>query len=298
LDKAVALSPADWENVRSRGDIYLYMDNLSGAEEEYKKLQQVNEPEGRAWGPIRFMSLYILQGRFADAIDQARVIIELSEKLGQARWVRLTQIGVSYPERNSGHPEAALQELDKAWTSAVADESFGDQRDILLNQGLAYLAMHSIPKAQDVAAKLKALVDQAPNKKLVWYYHFLTGMIELEKKNYAKAVELFRLGVPLLNADADEHLLFADAMGTAFYQLGNLDSARQEYEKIISLGVGRLGYGDVYSKSYYWLGKISEQQGKRAEAAERYRKFLELLKNADPGRPEVADTRKRLAALS
>jgi serine/threonine protein kinase/tetratricopeptide (TPR) repeat protein len=298
LDKAVALSPADWEGVRSRGDIYLYMDNLSGAEEEYKKLQQVNEPEGRAWGPIRFMSLYILQGRFADAIDQARVIIELSEKLGQARWVRLTQIGVSYPERNSGHPEAALQELDKAWTSAVADESFGDQRDILLNQGLAYLAMHSIPKAQDVAAKLKALVDQAPNKKLVWYYHFLTGMIELEKKNYAKAVELFRLGVPLLNADADEHLLFADAMGTAFYQLGNLDSARQEYEKIISLGVGRLGYGDVYSKSYYWLGKISEQQGKRAEAAERYRKFLELLKNADPGRPEVADTRKRLAALS
>ncbi len=43
LDKAVALSPDDWENIRARGDIYLYMDNLRGAEEEYKKLLQRKE---------------------------------------------------------------------------------------------------------------------------------------------------------------------------------------------------------------------------------------------------------------
>ncbi len=102
----------------------------------------------------------------------------------------------------------------------------------------------------------------------------------------------------MLNADAEEHLLFADAMGTAFYQSGDLNGARREYEKIISLGVGRLDYGDVYARSYYQLGKISEQQGKKAEAAEHYRKFLELWKNADPGRPEVEDARKRLAAVS
>jgi tetratricopeptide (TPR) repeat protein len=300
LDKAAELGsgPGAWQNIGARGDIFLYMDNLSGAEEEYKKLLQRNEPEGRAWGLIEFIGLSILQGKFAEAKKQTRIFIEMAEKLGQTRWVRLNQIGLSYPERISGHPEAALQELDKAWTSAVADENFGDQREILLNQGLVYLEMNSIVEAQNVAAKLKAAVDRASNKKLYWYYHYLTGMIELKKKNYSRALELFNQGLPLLNADAEEHLLFADAMGTAFYQLGDLSDARGKYEKIISLGIGRLSYGDIYSKSYYQLGKISEQQGKKPEAAEHFRKFLDLWKSADPGRPEVADARNRLAAIT
>jgi len=100
-----------------------------------------------------------------------------------------------------------------------------------------------------------------------------------------------------LAANSKNHFLFADAMGTAFYQLDDLNSARREYEKIISLGTGRLGYGDLYAKAYYRLGKISEQQGKKAEASEHYRKFLDLMKNADPGIKEIDDAKKRLAAI-
>jgi len=297
LDKAATLSPANWENNRARGDINLYMDNLSGAEEEYQKLLQRKEADGRGWGLARLIALHILQGRLVEAREQNQVFIELGEKLGQTRWVRLFRIGLSYLERISGHPEAALQELDKSWTSAVADESFGDQKNILLGQGLTHLDMKALSQAQDVAARLKAAIDKAPNKKLFWYYHYLTGMIELDKKNYSKAVELFKLGLPLLDADAAEQLLFADALGTAFYQSGDFNSARQEYEEIISLGTGRLDYGDLYVRSYYRLGKINEQQGKNVEAAEHYRKFLELWKDADPGLPEVEDARKCLAAI-
>ncbi len=297
LDKAVALSPGDWENIRTRGDIFLYMDNLARAEEEYKKLLQRAEGEGKGWGLSRLINLYALKGRFEDAKKQARVFLELAEKLGQGRWVRSIQIGLSELERKLGHPEAALQELDKAWASAVADESYGSQRNILFSQGLAHLEKNDIAKAQDAAATLKASVDAAPNKKLLWYSHYLTGMIELEKKNYSKALAMFRLGLPLLNADAPARLLFADAMGTAFHHSGDLNSARLEYEKIVSLNFGRRDYGDIFSKSYYQLGKISEQQGKKAEAAEYYRKFLDFWKNADPGRPEVTDARKRLAAI-
>jgi tetratricopeptide (TPR) repeat protein len=298
LDKAVALSPTDWENIRTRGEIYVYMDNLAGAEEEFKKLLQGKEQLGRGWGLVRLRELHVLQGRFADAKKLAQTFIGLAEKLGQSRWERMMRVGLSYQERRSGHPEAALEELDKAWTNAVADESFGDQRGVLLDQGLAYLEMKAFVKAQDVAARLKVSVDRAPNKKLVWYYHFLTGMIELEKKNYAEAIELFKQGQPLLNADSGEQLMFADATGTAFYQSGDLNNARLEYEKIISLFLDRLGYGDIYARGYYQLGKISDQQGKKTEAVEHYGKFLELWKNADPGRPEVGDAKKRLASLS
>jgi serine/threonine protein kinase/tetratricopeptide (TPR) repeat protein len=297
MDKAVALSPDAWENFRTKGDIYLYMDNLSGAEEEYKKLRQGKEMDGRGWGYVRLIGLYTLQGRFGEAKEQAQHIIEMGQKLGQTRWIMTFRVALSYDERVSGHPDAALQELDKAWASAVADESFSAQRDILLNQGLAYLKTNSIRRAQDVAAKLKASVETAPNKKLLRYDYYLSGMIELEKKNYAHAIVLFKSGLPLLNADAAERLLFADAMGRAFYESGDLNGARQEYEKVPSWHFGRLDHGDIYARSYYHLGKISEQQGKKAEAAEHYRKFLELWNNADPGRPEVADVRKRLAAV-
>jgi tetratricopeptide (TPR) repeat protein len=124
------------------------------------------------------------------------------------------------------------------------------------------------------------------------------GMIDLEKKNYAEAIELFKQGQPLLNADSGEQLMFVDAIGTAFYQSGNLNNARLEYEKIISLFLDRLGYGDIYARGYYRLGIIDEQQGKKAEAAEHYRKFLSLWKDADPGLPEVEDARKRLETIS
>jgi len=158
--------------------------------------------------------------------------------------------------------------------------------------------MKDMIKAQNAAARLKASVDQAPNKKLAWYHHYSMGMVELEKKNYPEAIELFRQGQPLLNADSGEQLLFADGMGTGFYKLDDLDNARLEYEKIISLFLDRLDYGDIYVRSYYWLGKISEKQGNKAEAAGHYRKFLDLWKDADPGQPEVADARRRLGAIS
>ena len=295
LDKAVALNPEDWNNTITKGDLDLYMDNLDGAEEEYNRLRMGTETA--PYGLQRLIRLYILQGRFEESKKLARGFLEMAEKLGQGRWVRLLHIRLAELERISGHAADSLPELEKALASAVADEDFNDQRSILLYQGMAYLEMNDLEKAREVAARLKASVDAAPNKKLVRFHNYLNGMTELKKKNYSRALELFRLGLPLLNADSPFRLVFADALGAAFYQLGDLNSARQEYQRIGSFGFGRVDYGDIYSKSYYHIGKISEQQKNKAEAAEHYRKFIDLWKNADPGRPEVDDTRKRLAAI-
>jgi tetratricopeptide (TPR) repeat protein len=83
----------------------------------------------------------------------------------------------------------------------------------------------------------------------------------------------------------------------AYYEAGGLASARQEYERAVSLTTGRQDFGDLYSKSFYMLGKIYEQQGDTAKAIEHYEKFLDLWKDADPGIIEVEDAGERLSSL-
>jgi len=58
-----------------------------------------------------------------------------------------------------------------------------------------------------------------------------------------------------------------------------------------------MNYPDVFAKAFYMLGQVCEQQGRKTMAVENYRKFLDLWKDADAGLPEVADAKKRLAAL-
>jgi tetratricopeptide (TPR) repeat protein len=88
-----------------------------------------------------------------------------------------------------------------------------------------------------------------------------------------------------------------DALARAYYKSGKLGPAKARYEKIASTGLFRFE-PDIWVKSFYWLGRIAEDRGKKSEARGHYEKFLDLWKDADPGLPEVEDARKRLAGLT
>ena len=163
-------------------------------------------------------------------------------------------------------------------------------------------------EAQRAAAELKELIESGLNKKAIRYYHHLLGMIELKRKNFSKAVEFFKRGISLLQYQCffeytqwlipDSHALFMEPLALAYYKMGDLDSAQEEYEKITSLSSGRLFFGDIYVKSFYMLGKIYEQQNDTAKAMEHYERFLDLWKDADTGIVEVEDAKERVAALT
>jgi len=124
------------------------------------------------------------------------------------------------------------------------------------------------------------------------------GRIELEKGNFSKAIEYLEEALSLqpygpLVQDATD----IEPLALAYYKAGNLENAREHYEWITSLTWSRLSWGDIYAKSFYMMGKIYQEQGKKNKAIENFEKFLDLWKEADPGIPEVEDARKQLAEI-
>ncbi|MFC2168857.1 tol-pal system YbgF family protein, partial [Acidobacteriota bacterium] len=91
--------------------------------------------------------------------------------------------------------------------------------------------------------------------------------------------------------------LYINSLALAYYRSGDLNKALLEYERISSLTTGRLERGVLYTNSFYMLGLIYEQLADTVKSKANYEKFLTILKDADPGLPEVEDAKKRLAGL-
>jgi tetratricopeptide (TPR) repeat protein len=298
VDKAFLLDPDAYENLMIRGDIYLYQGDLAKAEEEYQKLLQAREPAGRGYGLSILGNLWVLQGKYGQAKNIWKQGAFMADSLGQPLWKSIISNGLAYICVRSGDLEEALKYCQAAWESGDKAEYIEGQRTVLYLRARIYIEMRALDKAQATASELKQLIEKGLFKKAMRYHHHLMALMEIDKKNYTKAIEylnkamaLESFGPPAKNAE------FLDSLALAYQLAGNLDKAEETYRKITELNTGRLGSGDVYARSFYELGKIFEQKGKKAEAVEHYQKFLDIWKDADAGLPEVEDARRRLAGL-
>jgi serine/threonine protein kinase/Tfp pilus assembly protein PilF len=303
-DKVFFLDPDFYLNFRLTGDIYHCKGDMIEAEREYKKLLEIEDSAANFEGIKRFGALYLLQGRFKEAQDQLEQGIEKADKLGEKRRQFGFHLDLAYSYLKARNPERALEECNRAWSNAVEAKNVIEQRYDLHYKGLSYLELKAMDEAQGVADELRKLIERGKNKRAIRYYHHLVGQINLKRKKFYEAIECFEKALSLIPSQYlparkihHDQALFIDSLALAYFKAGDLEKAQENYEKIASLTVGRLNYGDIYVKSYYMLGKISEQQGDKAKAIENYEKFLDLWKNADPGLPEVDDARKRLAGL-
>jgi serine/threonine protein kinase/predicted Zn-dependent protease len=301
-DKYFLHNPQGELSFRTKGDIYLLMNEWTEAEKHYLELLEKRSVYGRD----RLAALYLSQGRFEQAENQLKQGVESIE---EGKWRRsnfLRRLGYIYLQ--SGNYDKALDACDGAWENSglTGPLRLAIQRRALYSIGLVQLKSKSIDEALQVADRLRALIDAGMNKKAERYHHFLMGLIELERKNYSKAIDLLNTACTLLRPQLHEityltcweHALFYESLASACYQANDLKRAREEYLKIHTLTSGRLYYGDIYAKSFYRLGKIQEQQGNIKEAIAHYEKFLKLWKDADPGIAEVEDARKRLEKIN
>ncbi len=295
LEKAFSLNPTYYLNSLNKGDIFLCMMDLTKAEQEYQKLLDKKDSLSQAWGLARLTFLRQLQGRFMESEKLSAQFLAMAKNSGQKTWeiaILLGLIGTTH--LSSGNFKDALNDFDRALAISIELDAWGRQRNALYNKGLAYLGLNATAEASKVAEELKELCQRSMNKKLIRMHHNLIGLIELKKGNYASAIEAAKKAMSL---DPNVFKDYIDSLATAYYRFGDLDNAKAQYEKIVACPRGMLRYGFEYVKSTYLLGEIYEQKGDKARAIEHYQKFLTLLKEADPGLPELEDARKRLAGL-
>jgi tetratricopeptide (TPR) repeat protein len=301
------MDPDNYFYFLAMGDIYHCKGDLIKAEKEYQKVLELEEKVAHLPGRQSLGALYLSQGRFEKSEEQLKQGIIKAKELVEKRWESSLQLDYTYRYLKLGRFKEALKEFQNAQQAAIQGESLFLQIFSLYNKGIAHLEMKSMDEAQRTAAELKELIKSGMNKKVIRYYHHLMGKIELKRENFSKAVEFFKRGLSLLQYQCyydwpqwlipDSHALFMEPLALAYYKMGDLDSAQEEYEKITFLSSGRLFFGDIYAKSFYMLGKICEEKDWKGKAIENYEKFLSLWKDADPGITEVEDAKERLTGL-
>jgi tetratricopeptide (TPR) repeat protein len=303
-EKATTIDPVYFENYELFGDMYHIMSDFKKAEKNYRKMLPLDEPISHLEGISRLAALYQSQGKYEKTETLYKQGIEKAKEIGDKWWESGFHVYIAYLYITSGKPEKALEACDKAMYLAVETDFLTVQRYALHYKALTFLEMNLIHKAEKTAQELYELIDNSLNQKKIRYYYHLMGLINLKRKNPAKAIKSLEnvlSMLPFQNSDCwiahNRHALFIDSLAKAYYQSGNLEKAQKKYERIISLTMGRLMYGDIYAKSYYMLGKIYQQKDWKGKAIENYEKFLELWKEADPNIPEIKDAKKQLSIL-
>ena len=299
-EKADLLNPGYYLNYIAKGCCYRGLGDWARAEIEFQKVFGLKEIAGHLVGWNMLGAMYQLRGQFKRAQEAVNKGLELAEKISDKGWISDFHRSLAYVCLDSGQPEKALEESSKSLRAAVEIDSLSRQRNSLWAKGFVELESGKLGEAQKTADALKALTDRDANKKAVRYWDLLAGRIMINNKDYSGATDR------LLEAEAllpfqyffdNDQVLFMDPLALAYFKQGDLEKARKECEKISRLTVGAFFYGDMFAKNFYRLGMICEKQGDKAKAGENYQKFLDLWKDADPGRPEVNDARARLASL-
>ena len=298
-DIAFSLAPEDY-NIELIGNIYHVKDNFEKAEENFRQLLEKKNPRSQLWGRLWLAHLYLTQGKLDKCQKEVIQGIEDSRKSNLKSTETNYMLFLAYLFLLKNQYPQALNILIKAEETASRVNLTMIEILSLHFRGLVYLKMKDLIEAKNTAERLKQLIEITGNRNNMRYYYYLMGMISQEEGAFSSSIEDFEKAIFLFPHQQDiydEQAFYLNSLASAYYQTGDPEKASEQYAKIVSLTTGRLRYGDIYARSFYWLGKICQQKGWEGKAIEHYEKLLQLWEEADLGLPEITDAKKQLDIL-
>jgi serine/threonine protein kinase/tetratricopeptide (TPR) repeat protein len=274
--------------------------NLEEAEKECRVIFEKGPKAQTGFALIRRIMVVIAQGRFKEAEEGFRQTLAVVDEMKNVNARATSNMYYAHFDMVRGRTAQALEKVESA-LKIYRDLEMGARiRRAMRLKGEILLRSGSRDKAAAVESELRALIQSGLNKKAIRYTDLLAGQIELDKKNYARAIELLEGAAALLPVERsilDDHPVFLEPLAIAYERAGNDAKAREVLERITNLTYGRYGFGNIYAGAFYRLGVIAERQGDKVSARQNYEKFLDIMKNADPGNADVTNAKKRRTGL-
>lgn len=300
IENALSYDPDDYLSTELMGNIYHIQGNYQAAEHTYRELIDMDDPfkqlEGRLWLAYQYLDRGQIENCRKEIFQGIKEAKKYEFKPSTLNFLKF----LTYLNLQMNNLDEALDVSNQMIETASEINSREGILSALYLRGHTYVKLNKINEAENTAEQLKQLIEKTGIQKHMRYYYHLTGMLAQNKNMTSQAIEEFEKALSLLphqHEVINEHAFYLFPLAFLYYQLGELEKAREQFEEIVSLTTGRLKWGDIYAKSYYWLGKIFQKKGWHGKAIENYRKFFQLWEKADLGLPEIEDARKQLALL-
>jgi tetratricopeptide (TPR) repeat protein/DNA-binding CsgD family transcriptional regulator/TolB-like protein len=285
-----------------RGTVLFQTLGAEAAAPEFQRLLQLGEQT--IW-PIqarqRLGSLALSGGRLNEAADQFRKGAELADSTGQLVWTTTLRRLLGQVLLAQENVKGAIVEGRKAVEAAAAAAM-----DYRMSAALIFLAGAHFRDNDDAAVgklarRMEALAQADGTRRMRRQLLVFQGLTELEKGHPREAVGLFEQAEALLvrkDGRDVQVLLVKNFLARARERSGDLAGAAASFEEIIhSPGYGP-DFNGLLAEAVLGLARVEEKLGRPAPALEHYRRFLELWKDADPGRPEIRLAEEKVAALA
>jgi tetratricopeptide (TPR) repeat protein len=216
--------------------------------------------------------------------------------------VAANMLGASVPV--VGAQPAAIQALDQALAKAPL-RSFADADRPDLTVASAYALAGRPDRARSVLAEFENTVrDTALKRELQPAIHTVRGHIALAERKPAEAITEYRRGDSAPDGPVHQCTpCLPLQLSRAFDAANQPDSVIVQLERYLSTPMSSKHQegldATVAPGAHERLGQLYEAKGQNDKAAEHYRRFIDLWKNADPElQPRVAAAKARLAKLA
>jgi tetratricopeptide (TPR) repeat protein/predicted Ser/Thr protein kinase len=287
------------------------------AEQEFHKVLELNPKFG--WAYVCLALIRLAQDRPDEAVDSYHLMESFNPRAASLASVGLADFalfegrlndakdilekGISEDLENGFDEEAIhkktilaetlIQMGEKALAVKAADNAVAgsSKESILFTSAQVYVEANMEDKARSLAKKLKDLLQPEPQA----YAKIIEGELSLKAGNVTEAISHFQDAQALIDTWIGHF-----SLGRVYNEAGAFIEAHSEFELCLKrMGEVAAVFLDDFPSLrylppvYYYLGNAQEGL-KSPAAAESFRKFLQIKKNADPGDPMVEETRRRL----
>ncbi len=299
LAKAEAVFPdPSWSYWR--GAVLFHTRGAAAAREEFRRLFLMEEAPWFLRAHTRLGAAAEAVGRFREAAEEYGKGADMAETTGQSDWVAIFRLGRGRARLVMGDAATAAVEAGKAVEAArKASQSYRLAAALTL-LAEARLAAGDAAGAEAAAAGSRALASTGKTARLEREHEFTRGLIDLAAGRTAEALgRLEKVRSLVFRRDRldGRNVLYALALAEARDRAGDAAGAAAALRPCVEVPGDILRAGGNYGRALLALARLDEKLGRTDAARAGYRAFLEIWKDAEPGRPEIEEARSRLSSL-